>query len=170
MNTQELMKIRHKDRFAYLARTNRPELSSHKKPSMAVLLEDGEPLPGSANALYDEIRKFGKGRYCFWFGDIYFSSSDNSDPRANGRSYSVRYAEAELDRPSLNDLRLRTVLLPVYKLLYHPMMPGPVKSFLLEIGYSLDTIRNLGLLFPFWSFFYWLSFIYVIATRRRDRS
>jgi len=165
MKILKLTKLRHKDGFAYLARTHRPELSSHKKPSTAVLLEDGTPLPGPATALYDETRKFGKGRYSFWFGDVYFSSSDNSNPRTNGRSYSVQYVEDELEHHSLNYFRLRRVLQPVYKLLYHPAMPGPVKSFLMEIGYGLHSIRSLGVLFPFWSLFYWLSFVYVLSLR-----
>jgi hypothetical protein len=54
--------------------------------SPAILLEDGRVL-GPANAIHNRIGKLGNGRFSFWKGDLYFSSSDNSDPRANGRSY-----------------------------------------------------------------------------------
>ena len=56
--------------------------------SDVVLLEDGVLLP-TQNALHDSIRKVGKGAYSFWFGTLYFSTSDNSDPRMNGRSYTI---------------------------------------------------------------------------------
>ncbi len=54
-----------------------------------ILYEDGNPLP-LGNALHEEIRRAGKGRYSMWYEQIYFSTSDNSDPRTNGRTYSVR--------------------------------------------------------------------------------
>ena len=50
-------KIRHESGFAYIARTWHPELSAHKLPSSAVVLEDGVPLPGPADALHDDIRQ-----------------------------------------------------------------------------------------------------------------
>ena len=34
--------------------------------------------------------KSGAGRYSLWKGRLYFSSSDDSDPRVNGRRYEVR--------------------------------------------------------------------------------
>ena len=77
--------------FAYTARTHHPELSSHKRPSSAVVLEDGRPLPGPANALHDDIRHVGGGRFSFWYDYVYFSASDNSDPRTNGRRYEIEY-------------------------------------------------------------------------------
>jgi hypothetical protein len=57
--------------------------------SECILLEDGKPLsqPHSAHA---EIREIGKGKYSHWTkGSIYFSTSDNSDPRTNGRKYTL---------------------------------------------------------------------------------
>src|SRR5688572_27914051 len=78
--------------LAFTARTGHPRLSSHERPSMALVLEDGRPLPGPANALHDDIRQLGDGRFCFWHDYVYFSSSDDSDPRTNGRRYEVEYA------------------------------------------------------------------------------
>ncbi len=163
MKTQALTKVRHKYGFAYIARTNQPGLSSHKRPLTAIVLEDGAPLPGPANVSHDDIRNLGNGRYSFWFGEVYFSASDNSDPRANGRSYSIQYADAEAEVYRYGVLN-RLLYLPL-KLMHHPATPLPLKTFLMEIGHSVDSIRRLGLSFPFWSLFYWLAFIYVASLR-----
>lgn len=56
--------------------------------SKLVLLEDGKAL-SHPHSLHDDIRKHGKGRYSHWQSGILFSSSDNSDPRSNGRRYSI---------------------------------------------------------------------------------
>jgi MFS family permease len=77
--------------FNYIAQTGRPLLSSHEHPSSAIVLENGMPLPGPGNALHDDIRKIGRGRYSFWHGSVYFATSDNTDPRTNGRLYQIRY-------------------------------------------------------------------------------
>lgn len=61
------------------------------------LFEDGRPL-GPAHSLHADIRAKGDGRYSHWQNAIIFSSSDGSDPRTNGRSYSMT---------SSTDLRLR---------------------------------------------------------------
>lgn len=53
------------------------------------LLEDGTPL-ASPNAMHDHIRTVGKGHYSLWQNQIYFSSSDNTDPATNGRRYSLK--------------------------------------------------------------------------------
>jgi Glycosyltransferase 61 len=56
--------------------------------SPLLLFEDGRELdPG--HALHDAIRHCGAGRYSFWKGEFHFSTSDNSDPNRNGRTYSV---------------------------------------------------------------------------------
>ena len=50
------------------------------------LYEDDTELP-FPDALHDDIRREGKGRYSVWHGWLYFSSSDNSDPFSSGRRY-----------------------------------------------------------------------------------
>ncbi|GEM_PF-7054938 len=59
---------------------------NHK--STAVLYENDKSL-GPSNALFDRIVRRGLGRYIFWDGTLYFSTSDNSDPRENGRNYEL---------------------------------------------------------------------------------
>ena len=88
--------------YCYVARTGRYFLSSHKRPSTAVVLEDGKLLPGPANSSHQEIRALGAGRYSFWHKSIYFSATDNSDPRKNGRRYEFSYS-AELEAVRKHD-------------------------------------------------------------------
>ena len=59
------------------------------------LYENETPLlPG--DALHDTIRTDGKGSYSVWPAGkqcaLYMSTSDNTDPNRNGRTYSLRYA------------------------------------------------------------------------------
>src|SRR3569832_832014 len=76
------------------------------------LLEDDKPLSGP-NALHDDIRKIGKGRFSVWNGWLYFSSSDNVDPIASGRKYELVCDQARVvigglvgDAPSGRNLKV----------------------------------------------------------------
>jgi MoaA/NifB/PqqE/SkfB family radical SAM enzyme len=53
------------------------------------LWEDNRRL-GPPGCLHDEIRKQGKGRYHIGASSVYFSTSDGTDARRNGRTYSLR--------------------------------------------------------------------------------
>ena len=55
--------------------------------STLVLYEDGARL-GPAHAPHRHIRDVGRGAYSQWGRILIFSSSDNTDPRTNGRRYS----------------------------------------------------------------------------------
>lgn len=50
------------------------------------LLEDGRPLR-FPHAYHNDVRHIGRGRFSHWGRRLYFSSSDNSPPADNGRSY-----------------------------------------------------------------------------------
>ena len=54
--------------------------------SLLDLLEDGRSL-GPAHSAHADISTVGLGRHSHWHGQLYFSSSDNTDPRRNGRTY-----------------------------------------------------------------------------------
>ena len=59
-----------------------------KRKSGLILFENGiELMPSSAT--HNQIRALGNGAYSHWGNYVYFSSSDNSDPRANGREYAA---------------------------------------------------------------------------------
>jgi hypothetical protein len=70
--------------FGYLVAADSPD-GSH---SSLRLHENGQLL-GAAHTLHSDIRERGQGRYSHWNGHLWFSTSDSSDPRANGRTYSV---------------------------------------------------------------------------------
>jgi len=54
--------------------------------STVVVEEDGVALaPG--NAPLETVQKVGRGSFLHWGVWLYFSSSDNTDPRTNGRKY-----------------------------------------------------------------------------------
>lgn len=55
-------------------------------PSTLRLFEDGKEL-GPAHVAHVDIREKGQGRFSHWNTVVYFSASDNSDPRTNGRKY-----------------------------------------------------------------------------------
>jgi len=62
--------------------------------SALILLEEGKPLL-SRHASHDEIREIGMGRYSHWGNGLFFSTSDNTDPNTNGRTYQIVLAESE---------------------------------------------------------------------------
>lgn len=71
------------------------EGDSSEKPlrSSFVLCEDGRPR-GSGHSSHDMISNAGRGLFSHWGKQLYFSTSDNSDPRSNGRKYSLKHADA----------------------------------------------------------------------------
>ena len=64
--------------------------------SPLLLFEDGRAV-GPPHSLHAEIREKGGGRYSHWRGYLWFSTSDNSDPRSNGRRYIARVGGHEID-------------------------------------------------------------------------
>ncbi|MBF0458500.1 MAG: glycosyltransferase family 39 protein [Nitrospirae bacterium] len=59
-------------------------------PSASIVYENGVPLgPGNSNA--PSISCLGMGRYQFRYDRLHFSTSDNTDPRTNGRFYEIKW-------------------------------------------------------------------------------
>lgn len=54
--------------------------------SKLMLYENGKPL-GLAHCMHAVIRDRGNGRFSHWQGEVVFSASDNTDPRASGHYY-----------------------------------------------------------------------------------
>lgn len=82
----ELCSIHAEKGFCYVAAIPIGSVSDSEGRSRVTLCEDGAPL-GPAHCPHTEIREKGGGRYSHWGQAIYFSTSDNSDPTTNGRSY-----------------------------------------------------------------------------------
>lgn len=83
--------VRAETGFCYTAvlRQGRPGDSETGAGSGCVLTEDGRPL-GPAHAIHADIRAKGRGAYSHWTASkLYFSASANSDPRKNGRAYTL---------------------------------------------------------------------------------
>lgn len=72
-------------RFPYVVRADTNE---SPRESTLVVLEDGHAL-GPRHSLHAKIREDGGGRYSHWNGILIWSTPDNSDPRSNGRLYSI---------------------------------------------------------------------------------
>jgi hypothetical protein len=77
---------------------------SNGRPTISSLevQEDGRAL-SPAHALHADIAEKGVGRYSHWNGYLIFSTSDNSDPRSNGRVYRL------FIRPNLHNVGLFAV-------------------------------------------------------------
>ncbi len=75
--------------FCYMAVLTSGQAGDNGGKSECILFEDGKPL-GPPHSLHQAIRETGKGKYSHWTAtNIYFSTSDNSDPRTNGRKYTI---------------------------------------------------------------------------------
>lgn len=70
--------------------------STDRFVSRLAVHEGGRPL-GPAHSLHDTIRTIGRGAYSHRQDQVIFSTTDNSDPRANGRAYKIAVS-ARLDR------------------------------------------------------------------------
>ncbi|WP_034491641.1 hypothetical protein [Afifella pfennigii] len=68
----------------------RDDTNTAPRRSKARLLEDGKEL-GPAHTLHANIIANGGGGYSHYQDYFYFSTSDNSDPRQNGRTYTLQY-------------------------------------------------------------------------------
>lgn len=82
----QLTQIEHQSGHCFVAALNAQLMSDADGFSRVVVCENGKPLP-RPHALHDEIRMTGGGSYSHWSNHIFFSTSDNSDPRDNGRQY-----------------------------------------------------------------------------------
>jgi hypothetical protein len=79
------------DGLGWIASVPAQLLSDLESSSSLVMFEDGEPL-GPPHSAHTDVRLLGGGRFSHWGARLYFSTSDGSDPRNNGRCYEVREA------------------------------------------------------------------------------
>jgi hypothetical protein len=88
----ELSGFRPEQGHCFLAEVPTHLLSDSDSASRLRVYEDEREL-GPPHSAHDDIRTHGSGRFSHWGAQLYFSASDNSDPRVNGRRY--RIAEAQ---------------------------------------------------------------------------
>jgi hypothetical protein len=68
-------------------------------------LRENGLLLGAAHSAHEDIRSQGGGRFSHWYDYLYFSTSDGTDPRVNGRAY-VATGSARLPQLVLNAVLL----------------------------------------------------------------
>jgi hypothetical protein len=102
--------------------------------SCLVVNENGRDL-GPPHTAHQTTALEGEGRYSHWNGRLYFSSSDNSNPNDNGRSYIVRW-----DSDLYFRRRAESAILALRSWAHH--FPGGLEGFrgktVLEIGPGRD--------------------------------
>lgn len=81
--------IVHVEGCCYRANVPHFLVSDRFATSSLEVLEDGREL-GPAHADHGEIASIGGGRHSHWDDCVWFSASDGSDPRTNGRAYAWR--------------------------------------------------------------------------------
>jgi hypothetical protein len=73
-------------------------------------LRENGLLLGPAHSVHADIRSQGYGRFSHWYNALYFSTSDGTDPRVNGRAYvataSARFSQLALGAILLSDLTI----------------------------------------------------------------
>jgi hypothetical protein len=75
-----------------LAAAGDTQTNSTRSP---VLLEEDGTIIGQPHCAHADIATYGGGRFSHWGGAFYFSTSDNSDPNTNDRTYTLVYPSAE---------------------------------------------------------------------------
>ena len=86
----ELTDIHAEEGLCFVVKLPPQPVSDSEGLSRVRVFEDDVEL-GPAHCGHDEIRELGGGRFSHWGDNLYFSTSDDSDPRENGRRY--RFAE-----------------------------------------------------------------------------
>ncbi|MGB4398654.1 MAG: hypothetical protein WBJ10_04745 [Daejeonella sp.] len=72
-----------------------------EKPSTLKVYENGLAL-GPAHSSHDDVRTIGQGRFSHWGNELFFTASDNTDPRTNGRKYTYTINESVETTTSLS--------------------------------------------------------------------
>lgn len=130
--------------FCYIANMDFGEEGDRATANKSGLLlfENGKPL-GPARSVHKDIREQGRGRYSHWTqGGLYFSASDNSNPRTNGRRYEVASTNPENTLRGLDDF-----MTPVKRRV--EVVRGSRHEYTIPLGGNLDfenshTRQNTG--------------------------
>lgn len=89
----------HNGGYSWLANVPELERLADNQPKASygspLVVCENHRLLGPAHAPHSDIIALGLGRFSHWGTDLVFSTSDNSDPNANGRSYLI----IRTDRP-----------------------------------------------------------------------
>lgn len=64
------------------------DTDAEARRSTVQIRENGRRL-GPSHSQHQRIQNTGKGAFSAWYNVLYFSTSDNTDPRHNGRTYEI---------------------------------------------------------------------------------
>lgn len=73
-----------------------PDQDAGEDSPCILFFEDTLEL-GPPGSMHSDIRSLGGGRFSHWRGELYFSTSDHSNPNTNGRIYSILYLNDEFN-------------------------------------------------------------------------
>jgi hypothetical protein len=105
-----------------------------------LLLRENEQSIGPPHSLHASIETVGNGRYSHWGNGLVFSTSDNSDPRANGRKYDVVAEERPVWWLAAGAAALlfgSSLLLGIRLVLSHPRKWGRFGAAMLKAGSNM---------------------------------
>jgi predicted O-methyltransferase YrrM len=106
----------HVDGFCWKARESIPGGDSDQLDwkSCLVLSENGRRLGPSGCIQLSDISTYGRGRFRHWKDEIFFSTSDGSDPSLNGNSYVARQISSRYSASAGSEInKLKSLLGPV---------------------------------------------------------
>jgi len=86
--TDNLEQLQALEGYAYLSTLPAPGYPEPLEPAM-VVMENGRPLPSPNMPGWGTVAANGAGRFHVAGVSVFFSATDSSDPRTNGRNYSV---------------------------------------------------------------------------------
>ncbi|MEA3400288.1 MAG: Ig domain-containing protein [Armatimonadota bacterium] len=130
--------MHHENGFCYIAGMDFGEEGDKftDNGSQLMVFEDGERL-GPPHSLHRDIREQGQGRYSHWTREhLYFSASDNTDPRSNGRVYEVASTNPHSTLGGLEDL-------PCTERTHVEEITASEHEYEIEMGGTLDMENTL---------------------------
>jgi len=106
--------IQHEQGFCYIVSIKPPcPPDSNVGQASSLRLFENQKELGPAHSMHQTIRDTGRGAFSHWSGDpkseaqqLYFSASDNSDPRTNGRTYKWAVVYDKDGKPVVPDYNL----------------------------------------------------------------
>jgi hypothetical protein len=132
-----------------------PDYLDHGNVSQLILFEDGKPL--RAHSGHSDIEDKGGGLYSHWRDNknkvyVYFSTTDNSDPRTNNRVYSLNVATRTEPPIKIDPRKIKKVDPPSYSYRYNgrglqsspntQMQPNASRLVILEDGIKLGPAHS----------------------------
>jgi O-methyltransferase len=114
----------------------------HPLTSGLRLFEDGQELEGR-HCGHQEIADEGMGRYSHWGKSLYFSTSDNSDPRVNNRRYTIFWDET-LHKSIVGMIKLSITPPSGRGEMYDVALSGPVAPPLDNLPGLMAQVRELA--------------------------